>query len=315
MKIISVNDMAADTLFGGAEYNCAAVLAELQAQGHEVEDHGMRHTGDGVTIEAHLPNPQELDADILMLGQFNVIDPRWLLTAMQHSKARVVLWLHTLPWCRNYSGACGGAVDPSHAGCRVPLYWEMIRRADTVLCYSPAQANAALRVFGGLGQFDKYRILPIFCDSAAEFYAHRNDEKAPGSVLSVARHCDAKGALAYCLFAATNAHHLGPFRAVGTYKPGIRERYEQHGIECIDRVPLEDLPAMLGASEYFYHQPPQLDTGPRTIVEARLAGCKLITSCQCGYQGHPLWEMSDEELVARCMTAPKSAAKAVIAGA
>ena len=309
MKILHLNDMAADTLFGGAEYNASSVIAALRSMGHEVEDCGMRPCGQGMA-SARLPDCGKLDHDVILLGSWSLIDPRWLLRALECTKAPLVLWMHNIPWCRNYSGECGGNVDAQHKGCRVPLYWSIISRATTVLCYSPPQLMRALATFGPPSTRDKYRILPIFCDHAEDFYSHRDDEREPGSVASVSRHGAAKGVHCYSIFARTNPK-LGPFRSYGTYHDGVRELYKSAGIDVQESVQPADLPALLGRHEYFFHQPPQLDTGPRTIVEARLAGCKVVAARTCGYTEHPDWALPDEELVARCKLAPMAAAKAV----
>ena len=294
---------------GGAEHNMCLVLDELRAMGHEAIDLGMRHIGNGM-VGVQLPDPAGLEADRFLVGNWAQLDPRWVLGLMKAHPGKVDVWIHDRPWCAHRTGECNGHIQPRHA-CRIALYWTMMQQARRVYFYAPDQMLSAAGYFG---PSPKYTMLPMFCENSADFYAHRNDERDPGSVVYLGRISGGKGAQCLAMFAGTNKGRFTSIKAYGTLQnEGQREELEALGVTICEPVPVEEVPAILGRSEWFFHQPPAPDACPRTVTEARLAGCRLILGPHCGNLNHPDWQASDEELVAITQGAPRHAADLIVA--
>lgn len=312
-RILSVSDYAAESLFGGAEMNTSAVIARLREMGHDVEDVGLKPSGKpGLYKRAELPDPVRLNHHRILLGNLTLYDPRWLADLVRIHGDRCVLWIHDAPWCMFRSGSCHGKWTADHAGCRVALYLPVVKKCRRVLFYSPYQAQIFDAMLGPLYE-GKRTILPIFCDRAGSFVrAGKCGHRKPGSVLAAGRFSPAKGGDLFYMFAKRNAGKYSSIKAVGRCDPQRRKAMEEAGVECRDHVPPAEMVAEYASAEWFFHQPPQLDAGPRTIVEARLAGCKLIVGENCGYLSHPAWALDDEALAKHCETASSIAALEVL---
>jgi glycosyltransferase involved in cell wall biosynthesis len=311
VKILSVSDYAADSRYGGAEMNTMAVLEDLRAQGHEVEDLGLRHLEGNIYQRTGLPDPVRLNHGRIILGNATTLDPRWLYDLVRIHSDRLVLWIHDAPWCGFRAGCCGGKYRPEHVACNVPRYLPLMRKARRVLFYTPMQRGLADAMFGTVPE-GRSSILPLFCDSPRSFLeAAKTTPRVPGTVLAVGRMSPAKGADMFHSFAARNRGRY-KIKAIGRCADNVKESFEAVGVEMLPHIDHASLPAQYAAAEYFFHQPPQMDAGPRTVIEARLAGCRLLVSEACGLFSHPAWALDDEALTTHCEGAVAATAAEVL---
>lgn len=296
MKLTILHDYRPDPKWGGAEQNMIALCDEAEKQGHTIAWYGFEKADEGMKFEA--PTPDKVDGDILILGSISILDPRWVNDIVERFAGRIVAWCHDAPWCFTRCGSCEGQYQPQHKGCQMGWYWHLYRKASVVLCYSPLHEQRINNVFPGV----ETEVLPIFCDRASVFYEARHLPTKQDSVIVVGRQSHAKGGLGTMIFAKRNPqYHVDVY---GNMPDEIKKQFaEIENVTLHGHVDHELLPELYGAHEYFFHQPEVLDAGPRTLVEARLAGCKLITNNRLGYPTHPVWDCEDERLVKGCKQA------------
>lgn len=147
------------------------------------------------------------------------------------------------------------------------------------------------------------QVLPIFCDRASSFYeAPKKMGRKIDTVIVVGRQSQAKGGLNTLMFAKRNPqYHVDVY---GNMPPEIKKQLEEtKNVTLHGHVDHEKLPELYAGHEYFFHQPEVLDAGPRTLVEAHLAGCKPIVNNNLGYLTHPSWGADDGLLVKGCENA------------
>lgn len=78
---------------------------------------------------------------------------------------------------------------------------------------------------------------------------------------------------------------------------GDSQRFKKYeNVTCLGQLTHKDLAEWYQKSEYFYHKPNWLDAFGRSVMEAYLCGCKLITNNNVGAMSYG-WNLDDYEFI------------------
>jgi hypothetical protein len=306
VKLVYVHDFDPETCVGGAERNAGALCAEAKRHGYEVQTYGMKATPEGDQMEVVLPDPSKVEADVLVFGSIYRLDPRWCLHLAERFRGRYACLVQSCEWCQHAGGSCYGRFCGDHSPtCQLGRFYSLYSGAQSVVFLSPLIYDHWARFFGALVKAPRLAMLPLFHESADLFASQADKPKDANLVLAAGRQSQHKGGRNFACFAARNRSLK--CRAVGSAPQDIGEMLVGNGVDLSREVPIDKMPEEYGKAGKFFCQPAGIDSWPRTVIEARLAGCELIVNTNVGVMTHPDWKVDDAAFLKRMRSGLASA--------
>jgi hypothetical protein len=304
VKLVYIHDFDPITCVGGAERNAKALCEEATRRGYEVQTFGMKPK-DGC-MEAVLTDPSKVEADVLIFGSIYRLDPRWCLNVAERFRGRYACLVQSSEWCQLSGGACYGGFCGDHSpSCQLGRFYSLYSMAQSVVFLSPLIYDHWAKFFGALVKTPRLAMLPLFHEDADAYASQANTPKDVNLVLYAGRLSQHKGGRNLACYAARNRDkHC---KAIGSAPQDIGEMCAGNGVELVGQFPADKMPGEFGKAGSFFCQPAGVDSWPRTVIEARLAGCELIVNGNVGVMTHPDWKVDDAAFVKRMRSGLASA--------
>lgn len=268
MRVCWVHEIPPENL-GGAELTNKAMTEEGRRRGHDV-----------VYIRGpHIP----LDCDLYIINNITMFDRKELYKIMRSGKP-YVRYEHDMGFCYYRDGACA-----EHCGetkCTNDFYKELFDRCDLAIFLSPLHFNAHGRIF------------PELWEKKAEGRVHlqpspvtipdhidRMQEKQKDTCAYAGHVSWPKGADNLYRFARENQHMT--FHVIGKLHPTYKDAFANlKNVRVYGHVKRDYALKVMASCEYFFHEPVNVEAYGRTVAEAMLLGCKIISNDRVGVMSY-----------------------------